>query len=435
MDNATEKICPKCQTVNPIAANFCRHCGCEFQPKKVVKNKKDKPHTDALQEKIISLQDKIKDYDIREQFWQQKARTWFEKETQYKDKQVEMQRKIEKLKRQLDIEKKKAEPEKEKKIPSPQKKYSFKKLLIYTCIFIIGVLSHKCSCAGSNKQIEDNSQEIVPHEADLPAKEESYVPTDFVLVPGGILSYEGNYYEGYKKHKAEMDSFYICKFELTQGEYKRVIGSLNKENCMWLIVNSWYYYDKGPEYSEVRGDSIPVRGNYRLFAEYCNSRSKQEGFDGFYEIDGKNVTINPDGNGYRLITPYEWIFAAYGGNLNQQEKYLGGKTLSEVAWHYGNSGSKPHPVGLKKPNVIGLYDLQGNAPEILQGYKKPQCYISMCGRYNVSNWNYSQAYDPTYMCWLNKGEDEKEWTFGTRIAFIPKTIKNENLKIQYDYYE
>ena len=106
------KTCPKCNTSNPAEANFCRHCGYEFQPKKVVENKKEKPHTDALLEKIISLQDKIKDYDIREQFWQQKARTWFEKETQYKDKQVEMQQKIEKLKRQLDIEKKKTESKK-----------------------------------------------------------------------------------------------------------------------------------------------------------------------------------------------------------------------------------------------------------------------------------------------------------------------------------
>ena len=154
------KICPKCNTSNPAEANFCRHCGYEFQPKKVVENKKEKPHTDALLEKIISLQDKIKDYDIREQFWQQKARTWFEKETQYKDKQVEMQQKIEKLKRQLDIEKKKTESKKEKKIPSPQKKYSFKKLLIYTCIFIIGVLSHKYSCSEHDKDINAISSEV-----------------------------------------------------------------------------------------------------------------------------------------------------------------------------------------------------------------------------------------------------------------------------------
>ena len=158
MKKTTEKTCPKCNTSNPAEANFCRHCGYEFQPEKVVKNKS---HTDAsLQEKIISLQDKIKDYDIREQFWQQKARTWFEKETQYKDKQVEMQRKIEKLKRQLDIEKKKTEQEKEKKIPSPQKKYSFKKLLIYTCIFIIGVLTHKCSCSEHDKDINAISSEV-----------------------------------------------------------------------------------------------------------------------------------------------------------------------------------------------------------------------------------------------------------------------------------
>ena len=54
----------------------------------------------------------------------------------------------------------------------------------------------------------------------------------------------------------------------------------------------------------------------------------------------------------------------------------------------------------------------------------------MCGQYNVSNWNYSQAYDPTYIWWLNKGEDEKEWTYGTRIAFIPKTIKGEKVTIK-----
>ena len=434
MEITTEKICPKCQTVNPIAANFCRHCGCEFQAAQDVKNGNENSLIAALQKKIIDLQSEIKEHHEQENFWQKKANNWHQKEIQYKVKQGEMQKKIKELEHQLTLERQNSESE--KNTPSSQRKFSFKRILVYLCIFLIGYLSHKCTMS----DIKDTSPEINISDTlnnekeDLPVMQEAYIPTDFVLVPGGTLSYEGNYCEGYKKHRAEIDSFYICKFELTQGEYKRVIGSLSKENCMWLIVNSWYY-DKGPEYSEVIGDSIPVRGNYRSFAEYCNARSKQEGFDGFYEIDGKSIKINPKGNGYRLITPYEWIFAAYGGNLNRKDKYLGGKTLSEVAWHYGNSGSKPHPVGLKKPNVIGLYDIQGNAPELLQGDQKHRCYRSMCGRYNVSNWNYSQAYDPTYMCWLNNGDDEKEWTYGTRIAFIPKTVRNENLKIQYDYYE
>lgn len=256
------------------------------------------------------------------------------------------------------------------------------------------------------------------------------IPDDYILVSGGQFTYKGNFYEDHKVHKTEIDSFYICKYELTQGEYQRVTGIINKENYMWLVQNSWYL-DKGPQYSEVKGDSIPVRGNYKLFAEYCNARSKQEGYDGFYVINGNSIRILPDGNGYRLVTPYEWIFAAYGGNLNKIERYLGGKTLSDVAWHYGNSKNKPHPVGLKNPNVIGVYDMQGNAPELLQGDTKRKCYVSMCGGYNVSDWNYPQTYDPTYI-WSPR-DDDSEWTYGTRIALVPKTFKNDNLRVQYDY--
>jgi formylglycine-generating enzyme required for sulfatase activity len=256
------------------------------------------------------------------------------------------------------------------------------------------------------------------------------IPDDFILVSGGSFSYKGNFYENYKVHKTKIDSFYICKYELTQGEYQRVMGCLNKENYLWLVQKSWYL-DKGPQYSEVKGDSIPVRGNYKLFAEYCNTRSEQEGYDGFYEINGDSIKVLPDGNGYRLVTPYEWIFAAYGGTLNKIERYLGGKTLSDVAWHYGNSKNKPHPVGLKNPNVIGIYDMQGNAPELLQGDKKRKCYVSMCGGYNVSDWNYQQTYDPTYI-W-SPGDDDSEWTYGTRVVLVPTTFKNDNLKVQYDY--
>jgi len=256
------------------------------------------------------------------------------------------------------------------------------------------------------------------------------IPNDFILVPGGLFSYKGNYYEDHKVHKIEVDSFYICKYELIQGEYQRIMGKLNKENYLWLVQDSWYV-DKGPQYSEVRGDSIPVRGNYKLFAEYCNARSKQEGYDGFYEINGNSIKVLPNGNGYRLVTPYEWIYAAYGGKLNKIERYLGGKTLSDVAWHLGNSKNKPHPVGLKNPNIIGVYDMQGNVSELLQWDTKHKCYISMRGGYNVSNWNYPQAYDPTYI-WSPR-DDDSEWTYGTRVALVPMTFKNDNLKVQYDY--
>lgn len=279
---------------------------------------------------------------------------------------------------------------------------------------LMAIPSDTMQFAESNEKIENN-----------------HIPSDFILVPGGHFSFKGNYYEDYKIHSIDIDSFYICRYELTQGEYKRVMNVISKENYSWL-VNYERYADERPKYVEFKNDSIPVRGSYKDFVEYCNARSIKEGYDGFYIINNNTIEINELGNGYRLVTPYEWIFAAYGGNLNKKERYLGGKSLSEVAWHQGNSNNKPHPVGLKKPNIIGIYDMQGNAPELLQGDKKRKHYKSMMGRYDVSDWNYPQTYDPTYICTTDE-EDIAEWCCGTRIALVTKYMKNRNLSIIYNY--
>lgn len=202
------------------------------------------------------------------------------------------------------------------------------------------------------------------------------------------------------------------------------MGKLEKFNYMWLEENTWHV-DDGPIYNEVKGNNIPVRGTLKDFIIYCNMRSKQEGYDGFYIIKNNTIEIKKNGNGYRLVTPYEWIYAAFGGQKNIKQKYLGGKELSEVAWHYGNSKRKPHPVGLKKPNIIGIYDMQGNAREILQGDKNNKFYISMFGGYNISDFNYPQTYDVTYI-WESDESDSSIWCYGARIAFVPKNLTNNN---------
>ena len=42
---------------------------------------------------------------------------------------------------------------------------------------------------------------------------------------------------------------------------------------------------------------------------------------------------------------------------------VNGAALSDLAWYYDNSSSKTHPVGQKKPNAWGLYDMHGNVWE------------------------------------------------------------------------
>lgn len=66
------------------------------------------------------------------------------------------------------------------------------------------------------------------------------------------------------------------------------------------------------------------------------------------------------GKKFRLPTEAEWEFAARGGNISNGYEYSGSDILDEVAWF---NDSQTHPVALKEPNELGLYDMSGNVWE------------------------------------------------------------------------
>jgi formylglycine-generating enzyme required for sulfatase activity len=128
--------------------------------------------------------------------------------------------------------------------------------------------------------------------------------------------------------------FEMGKYEVTQAQWKAVTGG---------------------DPSMFKGDDRPVESvswnDVQGFLERLNARD--------------------DGYRYRLPTEAEWEYAARAGSTVDTVA-----DLDAVAWYSGNSGHETHPVGRKRANAWGLYDMLGSVWEWCADWYGEKYYAS-----------------------------------------------------------
>jgi formylglycine-generating enzyme required for sulfatase activity len=126
-------------------------------------------------------------------------------------------------------------------------------------------------------------------------------------------------------------------------------------------------YDAKARYTPT--DDCPVNyTNWFMAAAYCNWLSDQEGIEReqwCYEMDEKGQVTKLKRNylsltGYRLPTEAEWEYTCRAGTVTSRYYGESEELLSKYAWYQKNAKERTWPVGSKKPNDLGLFDMHGN---------------------------------------------------------------------------
>ncbi|MBU6402564.1 MAG: formylglycine-generating enzyme family protein [Verrucomicrobia bacterium] len=216
------------------------------------------------------------------------------------------------------------------------------------------------ACGRSNPVPARGSSAGPPAATASPITEPTPVVTqsgaEMVYLPGGTFimgSSDGNPDEA-PPHPVTVSSFLMDKFEVTQEMFAKV-----------QLPNPSHWQDNPRNPVE--------RVRWRDAKAYCNERSRLEGLKPCYNEKTEAWDCDEAADGYRLPTEAEWEYACRAGTTGPYD-FGDAAKLRQYAWFQENSEERTHPVGQKKPNRWGLYDLYGNVCEWCEDVYSPTYY-------------------------------------------------------------
>jgi formylglycine-generating enzyme required for sulfatase activity/outer membrane protein assembly factor BamB len=204
---------------------------------------------------------------------------------------------------------------------------------------------------GENPFPETKPDPVKPKDKAEPAKEISVdlgsgIMMKMVLIPTGsfIMGDARGERDENPVHTVNItEPFYMAKHELTQDQWSVVMNGKAPGQF------------QNPQHPVESVDGTQVVA----FMKSLNEKLDGKPFTGKHPNDpaGKPGT-------YRLPTEAQWEYACRAGSSTRYHFGDDPKDLGQYAWFHGNSKGNSHPVGQKKPNAWGLYDMHGNVWEM-----------------------------------------------------------------------